>query len=313
MADNAGAAGPNQQALQALLNRHELMDEVERVGRCDGSDATLVKRYMEELTYVPDNLKLPVMRKTAMGDFRHEMEDFIRAHIQDHGPNVPYDEVHQHLLNAFVSLDIDEARKRELEKMRRHQTEDIVYFNRRFKTAMDEAYPVNARGPEIQKFLMRIYGRSLNSRRKATYLMAHGRPENIGAAMMRMRRKEEADVAFEQLGYDEEEPMEVAAVQPKNTSTTTTTTATALEYQRLQTHIAKLESKLDRLADLRGRGSDLYSDGRRNTGYSQGVSRANIQCYNCHAFGHYARECQGRSSSNSNNPSNSTSNTYSKN
>ncbi|MEE4247195.1 MAG: hypothetical protein V2I33_17415 [Kangiellaceae bacterium] len=61
-------------------------------------------------------------------------------------------------------------------------------------------------------------------------------------AMVWMRRKEEADVAFEQLGYDEE-PMELGYVAAK-AATEHPTPKPSLEMQRLQTHVSKLEAKI---------------------------------------------------------------------
>ena len=57
--------GPNAQALQQLVNRNELQDEAQRVGLCDGEDSHAVTRFMEEIIYVPDNLKLAVIRRTV--------------------------------------------------------------------------------------------------------------------------------------------------------------------------------------------------------------------------------------------------------
>lgn len=80
----ANQDGANQVALQALVDRNELADEAERVGLCDGLDATAVKKYLEELEYVPNPLKIRVMRRTARGAFRRELEDFIADQDPDH-------------------------------------------------------------------------------------------------------------------------------------------------------------------------------------------------------------------------------------
>ena len=79
--------GPNQTALQALVDRNELADESDRVGLCDGTDPNLVKRYFDELVYVPDGMKLRVMRRTGRGAFRKELEDYIADHVVTHGYN----------------------------------------------------------------------------------------------------------------------------------------------------------------------------------------------------------------------------------
>ena len=160
-----------------------------------------------------------------------------------------------------MALDIDEARQRELEKVRQQPGESIVHFNRRFKTLMDEAYPADANGvraADTHKILARIYGRGLLQRGMVNYMMSHGRPNAIEAAMTRCRAKEEAADAIRQLGREDEEPMEAGMVAPAdniNPSTVPRTKAPSkeapqpsLEMQRLQSHIAKLEAKIDRLS-----------------------------------------------------------------
>lgn len=69
MAEAQQNIGPNQTALNPLVDWNELADKAQRVGLCDGEDPTLVKRYLEELHYVPDEQKLRVMRWTARGAF----------------------------------------------------------------------------------------------------------------------------------------------------------------------------------------------------------------------------------------------------
>ena len=171
------APGPNAQALQQLVARNELQDEAQRVGLCDGEDPLAVRKYMEEMNFVPDELKLSVIRRTARGSFRREFEDYLQEHTAQHAGNLPaWAEVRRHLLNSFVALDIDEARRSELEKLRQQSGESLVHFNRRFKTLMDEAYSDQAGVPDTHKILIRLYGRGLLARKMEEYMMAPGPP-----------------------------------------------------------------------------------------------------------------------------------------
>ena len=81
----------------------------------------------------------------------------------------------RHLLNSFVALDIDEACCAELEKVRQQPGENIVHYNRRFKTLMDNAYPADdngGRGADVHKILIRLYGRGLFEKTMAKYMTA---------------------------------------------------------------------------------------------------------------------------------------------
>ena len=40
-------------------------------------DAHAVRKYIEELTFVRNDLKLAVIRRTARGSFRREFEDYL--------------------------------------------------------------------------------------------------------------------------------------------------------------------------------------------------------------------------------------------
>ena len=81
-----------------------------------------MKRYIEELNYVPNDIKLAVIRRTALGSCRKELEDYLAEQVAANPGQFPaWEAVRRHLLNSFVALDIDKAHRAELEKVRQQR------------------------------------------------------------------------------------------------------------------------------------------------------------------------------------------------
>jgi hypothetical protein len=270
----------DQEERAAMRLRLEVQDEAAQTSTCDGSDAKETQQYIRRVNRVPEDLRLAVLRKTAQGDLREELERFLQEQGENGAPT--WHNTRAFLLQTFVSTDIQEACRTELEAMRQDKNESIMAFNRRFRSAASEAYPQEDRTEETHRLLMKVYGRALASDKMAKIMLRNGWPATIQAAMTLTADAETRDVSIAHLGR-KEEAMEIDAFQRQRQP------QPPVEQQRTQSFLAKLEAKIDRLGD------DLKRVQReqRNIRPTRDASRRGEtrRCYGCGQVGHLAKHC----------------------
>jgi hypothetical protein len=88
--------------LQQQVQRTQIKDEAIKVQSCDGSEATLVKKYLRELELVPLNVRYRVFERTAKDSLLREGIFF--ANENDAAFN--WQNFKEHLIRAFVSQDV---------------------------------------------------------------------------------------------------------------------------------------------------------------------------------------------------------------
>ena len=276
----------DQEERAAMRLRLEVQDEAAQTSTCDGSDAKETQQYIRRVNRVPADLRLAVLRKTVQGDLREELDRFLEEHAQGGHAAPTWPETRAFLLRTFVSSDVQEALRTGLEAMRQEKGESIMAFNRRFRSASSEAYPDDDRTEETHRLLVKLYGRALTSHKMAETMMRRGWPDTLQAAMTLTTDAETRALSLAHLGR-KEEPMEIDAFQRQRQP------QPPMEQQRTQSFLAKLEAKIDRVAeDLKqvqmGKKQPARDTSRR------GETR---RCYGCGQVGHLVRNCPNYSHS----------------
>lgn len=270
----------DQEERAALRLRLEVQDEAAQTSTCDGSDAKDTQQYLRRVNRVPAELRLAVLRKTAQGDLREELERYLEENA-----NPTWDNTRAFLLNSFVSSDIQEESRAQLEGMRQEKRESVMAFNRRFRIAASEAYQEDARTDEIHRLLIKTYGRALCSDEMAKTMLSNGWPATLQAAMTRTTDAEARASSLAQLGR-REEPMEIDAFGRQRKP------QPPMEQQRTQSFLAKLEAKIDRLGEDLKR---VQMDQQSNPGRDASRRGETRRCFGCGQVGHLVRNCPNHS------------------
>ncbi|ELU13091.1 hypothetical protein CAPTEDRAFT_196473 [Capitella teleta] len=191
--------------------RQIILNEINKVTKCDGSDPTLVCQWIQEIQLargLPDNAAaIELISGSTCGAFKLELEAFLAQ--QPNRDAVLWEDIRTHLLQCFVSANHAEFHRGLLTKVRQQPGENILAYNRRFRQAALEAFPGD-RNADQNRELVRIYGKGLLEAAAARKLVTAGWPATLEEAFNRMSARKTAQERYRHLGRHEE-AMEVAA------------------------------------------------------------------------------------------------------
>ncbi|ELT95250.1 hypothetical protein CAPTEDRAFT_211118 [Capitella teleta] len=204
-------AGSDKQAMSDFINTTALTrDAVKRVGRCSGEKPTETLKWLRAIDECSQD-RTTILWETSEGPLR----EFIKPCVNRY----EWADLKQWVAERFISTDFTGRQQRALRELKQRADEPIEaavaptfclqkeiagalgttcysYFLPMYaaeitnKSAMDDAYPTdNNKNPEQHKILVRLYGRCLNSKGKAGYMMANGRPDTIEGAMVRTQAR----------------------------------------------------------------------------------------------------------------------------
>ena len=280
------------QHLHQQNQRAIVKDSCAKVEPCDGSDPTLVKRYLRELELIPLQLRFEVFEHTARDSLLREGLYWGR---QQEGPR-QWPGLKEHLIKAFVSQDAEGALRKELFAINRQPLETVVSYNRRFRDLMNEAYPMQfneqgqevPRNPDQMEILIKTYATGLRDRVLARKIITPDWPETIQQAMERTALNEKAGDNLVRLGYrDTAEPMEVDAISHSlGSKSKPTYTQTEKDLYALKSQYGKLERKLDELIKRPSAATSSPYHARQNS------DRDPRKCFFCGLPGHIQRNCR---------------------
>ena len=250
---------------------------------------------------MPEVQKLDVFRKTARGALRCEFEHLVQQINAQHARLPTWNETKDHILAAFVAVDTQEAQRSELECVKQQPYEAVLSYNRHFRELAEEVFPAANRNAEQHRSLIKVYGLGLAIKAMAEKMLGDGWPVTIDAAMARCVNVKQARSTYDYLSRHEE-PMEVglasfAKVQPQP----------APEVQKMATHMAKLEAKLDQVLNLRKEEVKVPKQGAPPgrpyyRGYQQRRDPTNRKrCFSCGKVGHFCSNCPARTDTHSKN------------
>lgn len=289
----AEAPAVNAQIAQHLQEQNEralMHDQCVKVEPCDGSDPTLVKRFLRDLELVPIQLRFEVFERTARDSLLREGIFWFRQNVDR-----PWPAFKMHIIQSFVSQDTDGVMKKELYKIVRQPYETIVSYNRRFRDLTNEAYPreVDANGaflprnPDQTELLIKTYAGGLKDRNLATRIVTPDWPNTLEEAMERAALTEKKIENVQRLGYPE--PMEIDVLHEKAGNRTQKADTHNLELHNLKSLYGKLESKVDKF--IKAVESTKPQQGQREYVPKQ-QNKAQIRCYYCDKPGHIQRDCR---------------------
>lgn len=198
--------------------RRKAEDQVKRVPSCDGGSPQAVREWVRNvaLTIHYSGYTVYIASQSATGPLRRELEHFLSS--QENRQAVTWTQLRDHLQQAFLSPHEDDRLRHEVEKTKQGAYENSASYSRRFREAVDLAYPPTAeeRNVDLTRNLLRLYLRGIRDRHIVERLVKEGRPTSFSAAMT-LVQSYEADNYRLQIALDEEvpdrveEPMEIGA------------------------------------------------------------------------------------------------------
>jgi len=301
-ANNQGALQQQADIAARTERRQIIAAEIKRITKCDGSDPTLVRQWIQEIQLargLPDNAAaIELISGSTTGVFKLELEAFLGQ--QANRDDVPWQAIRTHLLQCFVSADHQEFHRGLLAKVKQQPGENILAYNRRFRQAALEAFP-GERNADQNRELVRLYGKGLLEAIAAKKLVTNGWPQTLENAFERMSARETAQERYQHLGRQEED-MEVAVVA---TPTAVPVDTIQRKLDQLMTKMSKLEIQQQQQRDQRSSSSyrSSYNPRRPPPTYQQSPRRMDRPsprnrptedrtCYRCQQQGHIARDCR---------------------
>ncbi|ELU04945.1 hypothetical protein CAPTEDRAFT_184946 [Capitella teleta] len=123
--------------------RQIILNEINKVTKCDGSDPTLMRQWIQEIQLargLPNNAAaIELISGSTCGAFKLELDAFLAQ--QPNRDAVLWEDIRTHLLQCCVSADHAEFHRGLLTKVRQQPGENILAYNRRFRQAALEAFP----------------------------------------------------------------------------------------------------------------------------------------------------------------------------
>ena len=207
------------------------------ISKCDGSSAASIRIWIEEVKQAlnhTDAVARLVIRTTT-GTLRKELETFMgpgdRSRFQ-------WDDLKRYVVRNFMSDQDKEELRAEVEVMCQKDYESTKDYGRKYKEAVDLAYPLTILSPQndiADRYILGGFIRGLSDRKLAERLVRRGLPDTLDDTIKAALKMEDAEKGvksmFKVAGRNsqptrQEEPMEIDAM-----ASTTSTSASPLEKE----------------------------------------------------------------------------------
>jgi len=310
--------------------KEELKAQVKRVRACDGTNPASVREFLGEIELSKPYLNedqvaiVKLCARLVQGGLKKSFESFMSG--QANRDTVTWNAVKKHIRAAFLSADEGEHLKTALERVSQTAYEGNTAYTRRFREAMDDAYPEEERTAGDERVMLNTYMKGLRDAKIVERVVQETRPTTFQEARLGVERFTADTERFSRFGWAPvqaaavPEPMEVDSVgaiqkvgedPPVNTEGFTVDRfVKALGIETLSKQLKGVQSELSKVklmvANQSGMPKGSNSPTSTPTNPSQPRPNPNTPrketrtCYNCHKVGHLARACRAPRSSQKN-------------
>ena len=207
------------------------------IAKCDGKSAASIRIWIEEVKQAlnhTDAVARLVIRTTT-GPMRKELESFM-------GPGdrsrFSWDDLKRFVVRTFMSDQDKEELRAELEVMTQKVYETSKDYGRRYKDAVDLAYPLTILSPQndiADRYILGGFVRGLLDRKLAERLVRKGLPDTLDDTIKAVVKMEDAEKGVKSMFTvparqmqstappppRQEEPMEIDALANSSTNAAT--------------------------------------------------------------------------------------------
>mgnify|MGYP000574431695 FL=1 len=179
---------------QAQQRKDKLRALSESLTPCDGEISAQTRNFLYDVDLllpqlVNDNAGvLLIATRATCGPLRREILRFIESQPEDRA-NVPWARIKTHIERTFLSADENEKLRVTVEELRQNGNETLASYNRRFREAVQRAYP-DPRTDDAERIVLRQYMRGLRSAELAKKLSLELTQQSLDAAMQYTERME---------------------------------------------------------------------------------------------------------------------------
>ena len=199
------------------------------ITKCDGKSAAAIRTWIEEVKQAlnhTDAVARLVIRSTA-GPLRKDLEAFM-------GPGdrsrFSWDDLRRYVVRNFMSDQDKEELRAEVEMMAQKAYESTKDYGRRYKDAVDLAYPLTIQSPQndiADRYILGGFIRGLEDRKLAERLVRKGLPDTLDDVIKAALKMEDAEKGVKSMfsvpgrttqPTRQEEPMEIDAMASSSRS-----------------------------------------------------------------------------------------------
>ena len=288
---------------QAQQRKDKLRALSESLTPCDGEISTQTRNFLYDIDLLLPQLQndnagvLLIATRATCGPLRRELLRFIESQPEERA-NVPWARIKAHVERTFLSADENEKLRVAVEELRQNISETLASYNRRFREAVQRAYP-DPRMDDAERIVLRQYMRGLRSADLAKKLSLELTDQTLEAAMKHTERIEAGLERYDGLNREvhTEEPMEVANINmPTPSKDSNDLTSTLAKIQKGQ---EKMAARLTRI-ESRIPGENRYGGQRKPNDTRPGTARQGqfrnprpVECFIC-GGNHYQAGCPQR-------------------
>lgn len=305
-------------------DRQKAESQAKKIQGCDGSTTKKLRQWFKaiEITIPYSNRTVYIAALSAEGPLRNELERYLASLVDRN--TATWQNLKTHLTSQFLSSHEDERLRDEVDKVVQESYELTSNYGRRFRDAVDVAYPAAGRNADQQRIMLRAYMRGLKDKELVGRLVQEGRPADYVDAMELVTKYESdkynLDKALNGVVAEtrREEPMEVAAMAEAGAPSKTESeilkqlssmhrqvSGLSREFTRMKAGDAHAVSRSSAPAARAQRPQVsrpvLPPSGQRPRPSFQYTADGRPICAQCKKPGHFRRECRSRSNSDSRN------------